>query len=83
MRRLISAAVALAVHTALAATAFAQTPPPVPGPTNPNPPTPSASGEKTIVINPTLEECRRGWVSTAQWTKEQFDQLCSKLQTSK
>ena len=65
-----------------ATTAFAQTSP-TPGPTNPVPPNPQSKSGATIVINPTEEECKRGWNPGLRWTKEQFDQFCSKLGSSK
>jgi hypothetical protein len=55
-----------------------------PGPTNPAPPTnPQSKPGATIVINPTAEECGRGWEAGMRWTKEQFDQFCSRLGASK
>lgn len=37
----------------------------------------------TIIINPTHEECALGWNSSLKWSKEQFDDFCHKLNTSK
>jgi hypothetical protein len=74
---------ALALLLAPAAPVHAQTPPPTPGPTNPNPTQPPGVSEKTMVVNPTLEECRRGWVTGSQWTKEQFDKFCADMTQSK
>jgi hypothetical protein len=56
------------------------TPGPTPGPTNPNP---QAKPGATIVVNPTEEECRKGWDPTLRWTKEQFEQFCAQLKASK
>jgi hypothetical protein len=36
-----------------------------------------------LVINPTIEECRRGWRPGLKWTKKQFDDFCSQLKISK
>jgi hypothetical protein len=55
-----------------------------PGPTNPGQPSnPSAKGNKDLVINPTEEECRKGWHSGLRWTKEEFDNFCGQLKSSK
>jgi hypothetical protein len=55
-----------------------------PGPTNPAPQTNTqAKPGATMVINPTQEECRRGWNVTLRWTKEQFEQFCAQLRASK
>ncbi len=54
-----------------------------PGPTRPVPPNPMSQPGADIVINPTSDECRRGWVSNMRWTKEQFDNFCARLGTSK
>lgn len=61
------------------------TPSPSPGPTNPTAPSsnPQAQPGATIVINPTLEECRQGWKAGMKWTKQQFDHFCATLQVSK
>jgi len=58
---------------------------PSPGPNNPAPPpgNPQAQPGATIVINPTIEECRQGWNSSMKWSKEQFDHFCATLQASK
>ena len=37
----------------------------------------------TIVVNPTQEECKRGWSAQMRWTKEQFDAFCARLGASK
>jgi len=56
---------------------------PSPGPTNPVPPNPQAKSGATIVVNPTADECKRGWDPGMKWTKEQFDQFCRRLGASK
>ena len=60
-------------------------PSPRPGPTNPTSPpaNPQAQPGATIVINPTVEECRRGWNTSMKWSKEQFEQFCATLHASK
>jgi hypothetical protein len=50
------------------------------------PPTESPKKErtgKTIVVNPTVEQCRHGWTSDLKWTKEQFDAYCARVRSSK
>lgn len=74
--------VATAFGLALAATAVAQNLP-APGPTNPVPANPQAKPGATIVVNPTEQECRRGWDPSLKWTKEQFNDFCSRLGASK
>jgi len=37
----------------------------------------------TIVVNPTQEECKRGWSAQMRWTKDQFDAFCARLDASK
>jgi hypothetical protein len=53
-----------------------------PGPTNPAPALQAKPGA-TIVVNPTKEECTRGWHPGLKWTKEQFEEFCTKLRASK
>src|SRR5687767_1706714 len=66
---------AIAAAVALCATAsVAQT---TPGQTDPTLPNPQAKPGVTMVINPTEEECKKGWNSNLKWTKEQFDQFCA------
>ena len=36
-----------------------------------------------LVINPTTEECKKGWEAAVKWTKEQFEQLCAQTQAAK
>lgn len=63
--------------------AFAQASP-TPGPTNPAPvPNPLAKPGADLVINPTTEECDKGWRPGLKWTREQFQQFCTQLKTSK
>jgi len=38
-------------------------------PTSPTPSMPEKS-EKTIVVNPTEDECKKGWSDNLKWTKE-------------
>lgn len=54
-----------------------------PGPTNPVPPNPQSQPGADIVLNPTADECKRGWDGSLRWTKEQFDSFCTRLGTSK
>ena len=44
-------------------------------------PAPGGKKDADIVINPTVEECKRGWDSESQrkWPKPQFDQFCAVL----
>lgn len=61
-------------------------PSPQPGPTNPTVPSsnnPQAQPGATIVVNPTIEECRQGWNANMKWTKEQFEHFCTMLKSSK
>jgi hypothetical protein len=41
------------------------------------------SSEKSMVINPTEEECSRGWNASMRWTSEQFTAMCTAMQKSK
>jgi hypothetical protein len=50
-------------------------PPPTPGPTNPTPPATKPGAD--LVINPTDEECKKGWNVGLKWTREQFEQFCA------
>lgn len=77
MRYAALLAVAVCASPALAQNA------PSPGPTNPSVPNPQAKPGATIVVNPTEQECRQGWSNGMRWTKEQFDQHCTKLGASK
>jgi hypothetical protein len=63
--------------------ALAQTSP-TPGPTNPAPqPNPLTKPGSDLVINPTEEECKKGWRPDTKWTKQQFEEFCTQLKTSK
>jgi hypothetical protein len=73
---------ALASFT-LISVANAQTSP-SPGPTNPNPaPNPALKPGTDLVINPTTEECQKGWQEGSKWSKDQFDSFCTQIKTSK
>ena len=77
------ALVLIAIAAVLSATpSFAQTTP-GPGSTNPTPSNPQAKPGATMVINPTEDECRRGWNQTLKWTKDQFEQFCAQMKASK
>jgi hypothetical protein len=65
----------------LAMTALAQTQ--APGPTNLTPPNPQAQPGATMVINPTEQDCRRGWDPSLKWTRQQFEEFCTRLGASK
>ena len=82
-RSVFAALALLAAAASAAPPAFAQTPPSAPGRTNPNPAIPPVPGAKTIVVNPTIEECRRGWSAGTQWTKDQLDKFCAEISQSK
>lgn len=79
--KIIRAAGAAGLLLVCATVGLAQTSP-SPGPTNPVPPNPQAK-PGTIVINPTEEECRRGWEPGLKWTREQFEGFCASLKASK
>jgi len=81
MMRLLVLAVCLCVLQATAAAAQTSTPSPTPPAPSATAPPESSSG--TIVANPTLAECQAGWNSAMKWSKQQFDQLCAKMRTSK
>jgi hypothetical protein len=36
-----------------------------------------------IVMNPTTEECKKGWEAAMKWSKEQFEQLCAQMRAAK
>jgi hypothetical protein len=44
---------------------------------------PAQSENRTIVINPTEQECKRGWRSDLRWTKQEFKAFCTRLGASK
>jgi hypothetical protein len=81
----ISSSAAVLLLASVSAGIGQSTPSPQPGPTNPTTPpnNPQAHPGATMVINPTVEECRLGWNSAMKWTKEQFDHFCTTLQASK
>jgi hypothetical protein len=54
-----------------------------PAPGAASPPAAGSKTTRTIVINPTAEECRRGWNAKLKWTRAQFDEFCTKLRASK
>ena len=68
------------VGTTLAASAQTA---PAPGPTNPIQPNLQAQPGATIVVNPTEQECSKGWSPDLKWTKEQIDDFCGKLKAAK
>ena len=85
MRKAAVGATLLAAATLSGVTAgYAQTSP-TPGPTNPAPaqPNPLAKPGSDLVINPTTEECQKGWSPGVKWTKEQFEAFCQQMRTSK
>ena len=55
---------------------------PTPGPTNPAP-NPLSKPGTDLVINPTTEECEKGWRPGLKWTREQFETFCTQIRTSK
>jgi hypothetical protein len=85
MSRLVSTALLTAILAlASSGASVAQgTPGPTPGPTNPTPPNPQAKAGATIVVNPTMDECRKGWETGMKWTKQQFEEFCTRLKASK
>jgi hypothetical protein len=68
---------------ALAQTSPPPSPTPSPGPTAPPPPLPIPKKGDDLVINPTEEECKKGWHSALRWTKEEFERFCDQLKISK
>ena len=72
--------VVVAAVTVYATTTLAQT---TPRQTDPTPPNPQAKPGATMVINPTEDECQKGWNSTLKWTQEQFEQFCTRLKAAK
>lgn len=82
MRLVLGVLVALAITpAAMVACAQAQGTP-SPGPNGPAQPQ-GRDGGKTMVINPTEEECRKGWNANLKWTREVFDDFCRKMRMSK
>jgi hypothetical protein len=74
-------AVAMAVTSPVFAQVFAQGP--GTGPTDPTPTNPMSKDGATMVINPTSEECARGWQPGGRWSADQFKAFCTKLGASK
>jgi hypothetical protein len=65
------------------AAGYAQTSP-TPGPTNPAPQSnPLAKPGSDLVVNPTEDECQKGWSPGLKWTQEQFEAFCKQMRTSK
>ena len=86
LRTLALCASAAALLAVSVGTSFGQgAPSPQPGPTNPTSPAtnPQAQPGATMVVNPTVEECRQGWNPSLKWTKEQFEHFCATLRASK
>jgi len=81
----LSSSAALLLAASVGAGFGQGTPSPQPGPTNPTSPSgnPQAQPGATIVINPTVKECRQGWNASMKWTQEQFEHFCTTLQASK
>ena len=46
-------------------------------------PNPLSKPGTDLVINPTNEECEKGWRPGLKWTKEQFETFCTQMKTSK
>jgi hypothetical protein len=44
---------------------------------------PQAKPGATILVNPTAEQCKRGWSADMRWTEQQFREFCQRLETSK
>ena len=82
MPRAFALAASLVVATMpYARIADAQTAP-SPGPTNPAP-NPLSKPGTDLVINPTSDECEKGWRPGLKWTREQFEVFCTQMKTSK
>lgn len=81
----IAASATLLLAASVSSSLSQGAPSPQPGPTNPTSPpaNPQAQPGATIVINPTVEECRRGWNSAMKWSKDEFERFCATLQASK
>lgn len=83
LKTTVQIAVAAAAVISYAQLAGAQISP-TPGPTNPAPaPNPLAKPGSDLVINPTAEECAKGWRPGLKWTREQFETFCTQIRTSK
>jgi hypothetical protein len=79
---MLAMAILMATSLAVSAQTTTPSPSPPPGPTNPTP-NPQAQPGATIVINPTQDECQRGWNASMRWTQDQFREFCAKLGASK
>ena len=44
---------------------------------------PQSKPTSDLVINPTTEQCKKGWEAAMKWTKEQFEQLCAQMRAAK
>lgn len=44
---------------------------------------PQSKPATDLVINPTTEECKKGWEPAVKWTKEQFERQCAQMQAAK
>ena len=84
-KALLAAAVGTAMILGAATVAMGQgTPTPSPGPTDPTPQSQPLSKPGTdLVINPTLDECRKGWDASMKWTKDEFERFCETMRASK
>jgi hypothetical protein len=80
----LPAIVAVISVAVIGSAAFAQS---STGPVNPNPNPPvnplTEDASKTIVINPTTDECSKGWNPGLKWSKEQFAEYCAQMTVSK
>jgi hypothetical protein len=75
-------ATTIVLGVAVSGALLAQTAP-QPGPTVPPKTLPVPKGGETLVINPTIDECRTGWRPGLRWTREEFDKFCTQLRISK
>lgn len=79
MSRLVCIVVVAALTTC---PALAQAP--TPGPTNPQPPASTITKPGSdLVVNPTDDECKKGWDASLKWTKDQFDKHCATMRAAK
>ena len=82
MWRRVALVVVFAVATMMGARLTSAQTGPTPGPVNPTP-NPLAKPGADMVINPTTEECEKGWRPDLKWTQAQFDSFCTQMKTSK
>jgi hypothetical protein len=55
-----------------------------PGPTAPRDEAlPIPKRGDNLVLNPTIDECRRGWRPGLKWSKKQFNRFCAQMKISK